>query len=149
MNKRDDPQRVGDLLDPVGRRIGVNDARSLGRLTAHWREMVGETVASHACPTSLRDGVLRVRVASPVWATEIGYLATRIRSQVNAALGARLVQQVRVYSAPDSSREETSTPAVNKTQAPVATFRWQEQTDPREAFEHARAAWEKSTSERK
>jgi hypothetical protein len=81
-------------------RIGLHRAVSTGMLWSRWDEIVGPAVAKHAEPTSLRNGVLRVRTYSPVWATEIGYLRAQIQEQANRVLQAPVVEEVRVWTNP-------------------------------------------------
>lgn len=140
MTERDEPTRVDKLLDRVGRRLGVEDAVASGKLWSSWSSIVGDAVAAHARPTSLRDGLLRVCASSPVWATEIGYLAARIRSQVNAALGAGLVKEVRVYTGNCGSDPDDRV-VEGRPVPPVATVAKPAETDPRQALERAHAAW--------
>src|SRR5687768_17461367 len=94
------PARLRDLLDPVGRRLGMEGAVDTGRLFARWRAIVGEQIGAHAEPTSLRDGVLRVRADSPAWATEIGYLSSELVERINRELGRAVVTEVRVWTGP-------------------------------------------------
>lgn len=96
----DDLLRLKDLLPGATGRLGIPSPEATGRVWSAWPEIVGPAVAAHAEPTSLREGVLRVRADSPAWATEIGYLVEEIRSRVNAATGRALVSEVRVWTGP-------------------------------------------------
>ncbi len=135
------PSRLKDLLDPVGRKLGLEGATDTGRLFARWSRIVGEHISGHAEPTSLRDGVLRVRADSPAWATELGYLSAEITERINRDLGRALVTEIRVWTGPPKdSRTDASQ---DKKRAPVdaATAIAREPAeDPREALERARAA---------
>ena len=138
------PQRLRDLLDPIGRKLGMEGAVEAGRVFSRWRSIVGPDVASHVEPTSLRDGVLRVRADSPTWATEIGYLADEIAGRVNAALGSRVVTELRVSAGPKLGGPST---APQKPQQPRAGAEPRGTSegpveDPREALARARRAWE-------
>lgn len=142
------PQRLGDLLEGAGRRLGLPAARETGRLWARWAEVVGGAVAAHAEPTSLRGGVLRVRADSPAWATEIGYLGAAIARRANAVAGADIVVEVRVFTGGRRTggtfREGPATARgapPERTHAPSAE-------DPLEAFARAREAWARRRSGR-
>lgn len=95
-----DPTPLRGLLGSAATRFGLDDALATGSLWKRWADVVGQDVAAHAQPTSLRGGVLRIRADSPVWAHEIGYLAEEIRRKANAALGRDAVTEVRVWNAP-------------------------------------------------
>lgn len=124
----------------VGRRLGLDHPREVGALWDKWREIVGDDVAAHAEPSSLRGGLLRVRTDSPAWATEISYLADEIKRRANETVGRALVDEVRIWTGPgpierrrhDARAVMTTTPAHLQGAPP---------TDPEEALERARRAW--------
>jgi predicted nucleic acid-binding Zn ribbon protein len=74
----DDPRPVRDSLELVARRFGAPGARALSSVFGHWEEIVGPSVAAHSRPLTLRDGVLRVEVDEPGWATQLRFLAPEI-----------------------------------------------------------------------
>lgn len=136
------PSRLRDLLDPIGRRLGMEGAVEAGRLFARWRTIVGDDVAAHVEPTSLRDGVLRVRADSPTWATEIGYLADEIARRVNAEVGRPVVTELRVSAGPKLDRPGAATAVGTRGRQGAARTRSEgPPEDPREALERARRAW--------
>jgi Dna[CI] antecedent, DciA len=143
MNERSDsPFRIRDLLGDVGRRVGIPAAVETGMVWSRWSEIVGEAVAGHAEPSSLKGGVLRVRADSPSWATEIGYLGDEIKASVNRTVGVNLVGEVRVWTGPGSRRTGTGSGAKPKSATragePPAVA---PAPDPSAALERARAAW--------
>ncbi|MEY2475527.1 MAG: hypothetical protein QOG87_842 [Actinomycetota bacterium] len=92
----EEPRRVGESLDKVARRLGAPGARSLGAVFGHWDDIVGPAVAAHARPMSLRDGVLRVEVDEPGWATQLRYLAPDILRRCGEVAGPNVVVSVDV-----------------------------------------------------
>lgn len=134
----DIPSRLGDLLDPAARRAGISDGAKTGAVWAKWRSIVGPDIAGHAEPSSLRNGVLRIRADSPAWATELGYMGEEIRSRVNEAVGARLVDEVRVWTGPGRIRTE---PRATPTPPPAEAERPPGEVDPEQAFDRAFRAW--------
>lgn len=125
--------------------MGLNRPAAVGALWARWAEIVGDDIAAAAEPTSLRDGVLRIRTASPTWATEIGYLGDEICRRANEAMGPDLVQEVRVWTTPEpikprrSGSESPVRPGAENVSARAAAQ--SERRSPTEALEAARAAW--------
>ena len=132
-----EPVRLVEVLDGVGKRLGLGQAVRTGRLWRAWREVVGGALADHVEPTSLRQGVLRVRADSPAWATEIGYLSDDIRLRVNAFFGEEVVDEVRVWTGPGRVAEPATAPP--RPQAPGP--RGEPARHPAEALERARRAW--------
>jgi predicted nucleic acid-binding Zn ribbon protein len=139
---KDDPARLKDLLAPFGQRLGMRDPAETGRVWARWSEIVGPAIAEHCVPSSLRDGILRLRTDSPGWATEVGYLAEEIRRLVNETTGADLVSEVRVWVAPPGEPGPQAKLAGVPKQAPREVSR-DPAGDPQEALARARAAWER------
>ncbi len=145
-----DPSPLKSLLGSAATRFGLDDALATGSLWKRWAEVVGDDVAAHAQPTSLRGGVLRIRADSPVWAHEIGYLAEEIKRKANQALGRAAVAEVRVWNAPAGSTPAGRTasgagarPARPKGGALSASDETAEapDLDPQEALQNARQAW--------
>jgi predicted nucleic acid-binding Zn ribbon protein len=134
------PPRVAELLSMVGRRLGLDHPREVGALWGRWREIVGDDVAAHAEPSSLRAGLLRVRTDSPAWATEISYLADEIKRRANETVGRELVSEVRVWTGPGPIGARAAAPApasANVRPGPPADVA----ADPVDALERARRAW--------
>jgi predicted nucleic acid-binding Zn ribbon protein len=137
-----DPPRLRDLLDPITARFGMDGASAAGAIWSRWTEVVGESVARHAEPTSLRRGVLRVRTDSPVWATEIGYLADDIRGRANAIAQQELVREVHVWTSNAAIARRDSTPRAVPQQIEDQATR-SVPSDPSTALDRARNAWRK------
>ncbi|MDP9067702.1 MAG: DUF721 domain-containing protein [Actinomycetota bacterium] len=136
-----EPTSLKGLLGGAAARFGLDDALAAGKLWSRWHEVVGLDVASHAEPTSLRGGVLRLRADSPVWAHEIGYLSEEIKQRANQHLGRAVVTEVRVWSAPGEAPSRPRADAVRKTAEPPSEASEPGFEDPREALEKARSAW--------
>ena len=141
----DDLVRIRDVLDGFGIKVGLGRSKDASVIWSRWPEIVGDAVAAHAEPSSLRDGVLKVRADSPTWAAELGYLVEEIRGKANALIGGQSVVEVRVWTGPGRvSKEATRHTGVSPDPAEAATDSAAKRppaADPREAFERAREAW--------
>lgn len=140
---RDDFVRLKDLLPGATGRLGIPSPEATGRVWSAWTEIVGPSVAAHAEPTSLRDGVLKVRADSPAWATEIGYLAEEIRSRANAVTGRALVSEVRVWMGPGGRKTGAGGATSDASGGAAENEDREPAQDPAEALERARRAWAK------
>ena len=70
-----------------------------------WPELVGPQIAAVTTPESVTpDGVLRVRVASAAWATELGLMTPRILARINTGRTGRVKEIRWVPVAPDRPR---------------------------------------------
>lgn len=150
------PPRLGDLLGPVGARAGIADPKATGIVWARWTDIVGAAVAANAEPTSLRDGVLRIRTTTPAWATELTYLGGEIKARANALVGTEVVREVRVWTGPGAVSHATRpAPAgrVDDVRGDAPADRPGDDPpvgpgDVLSAFDRARAAWVRRRSKR-
>jgi predicted nucleic acid-binding Zn ribbon protein len=96
----DDPVPLSDALARVGDELGLAPGNAHGTLEARWSEVMGADVAAHARLVSVRDGVLTVAVADPIWATQLRYLEPAVVARATALLGPAVVRSVRVRVGP-------------------------------------------------
>src|SRR5687768_6719577 len=62
---RDTSKPIGEMLPKVMAGLGLKDRLREEEVLRAWSEVVGEFIAGHSCPQSLKDGVLYVRVLQP------------------------------------------------------------------------------------
>jgi predicted nucleic acid-binding Zn ribbon protein len=94
-----DPKRISDSLDAVAKRAGMASAGAVTPVFGRWAEIVGPAVADHSKPHSLREGVLKVHVDDPAWATQLRYLTPTIVARCNELAGPGSVTSVQVQVA--------------------------------------------------
>lgn len=87
---------VGSSLGDVTKRLGLASPGTLHQIFSQWAELVGEPLASHVQPTSMRDGVLRLRADESAWAAQVGYLGTELVARINDRLGTVVVVELAV-----------------------------------------------------
>jgi hypothetical protein len=76
------PERLEGVLDRAGEdRFSRSRAPVAERI---WRDAVGLRIAERARPVALENGVLTLRVATSVWASELSMLATTILERLRA-----------------------------------------------------------------
>lgn len=152
MSREDVPERLRDLLGGLGARIGIENTKGTGILWSRWEEIVGPSVAGNAEPTSLRGGLLRIKAASPTWATELTYLAPEIKRRANEIAGTELVREVRIWTGPGPvARTAARGPGDGFDGYVSARSEVPSKAGPEDllgAFEKARRAWLKRRSRR-
>lgn len=91
MAERKAPTRLSDALTEWVRRAGLVRRMDLARSVEEWPERVGPQIAAVTRPESVSpDGLLRVRVASAAWATELSLMTPRILARLNAGRAGRI-----------------------------------------------------------
>jgi len=89
--ERKAPTRLSDALTEWVRRAGLVRRMDLARSVEEWPERVGPQIAAVTRPESVSpDGLLRVRVASAAWATELSLMTPRILARLNAGRAGRI-----------------------------------------------------------
>lgn len=60
-----------------------------------WDSAVGKSVAEHARPSSIKKGVLVVKVSDSVWLQELEFRAHEIKERINHALQREAIRKIR------------------------------------------------------
>ena len=76
--------------------MGLTDVDSINALFVDWPEIVGEQLAAHCAPRSLRDQVLTIEASDQQWATELKWMTTLLMERCCEALGPKAVTAVRI-----------------------------------------------------
>jgi predicted nucleic acid-binding Zn ribbon protein len=90
------PRRVGESLDRVTGALGVPSSSTLQVVFSSWDELVGDVLAAHARPASLRDGTLLVTVDDPSWATQLRWFQADLLQRLTAAVGEGAIIEIDV-----------------------------------------------------
>lgn len=98
----DDPRPLADSLAYVARNLGLAPPTELAAVLAHWTELVGDALALHARPASLRKGVLTIEVEDGAWGAPLKYLGDTLVRRANEVLGASAVTTIKVVTRPVS-----------------------------------------------
>lgn len=101
-----DPAPLADQLDRLLRDRDWQVDVAAGSVMSRWADIVGPDVAAHATPVSFEQGRLTVRAESTAWATQLRWLESTLMSRMSDAVGAGVVQELRVVgpSAPSWKR---------------------------------------------
>ncbi|MDH5315646.1 MAG: DUF721 domain-containing protein [Gemmatimonadota bacterium] len=100
MAERKAPTRLSEALTEWVRRAGLVRRMDLARAVEEWPERVGPQIAAVTRPESVSpDGMLRVRVASAAWATELSLMTPRILARLNAGRSGR-IREIRWIAGP-------------------------------------------------
>jgi predicted nucleic acid-binding Zn ribbon protein len=97
----EDVPRVGESLDAIRRELGMGDPGDIDAIVAGWDALVGDALAAHSMPQSVRGGVLVVLADGPAWAGQLRYLGDVLVARIRDELPAVEVAEVRVAVAPD------------------------------------------------
>lgn len=85
-----------DALDTLASTLGMTDVDSINALYVDWPDIVGEHLAQHCRPRSLRNHVLTVEASDQQWAVELQWMTGLLVERCCQALGSDTVRSVRI-----------------------------------------------------
>lgn len=91
-----DPQPLGRAASDLAKTRGWSPRVAEGSLFAEWTTIVGDHIAEHATPTTLRDGVLHVSAESTAWATQLRMVQAQVLAKITAAVGTGVVSALKI-----------------------------------------------------
>ena len=95
-SRPDRAQPVALLLEKVMRNLGLSERLNEAQILGAWKEVVGDFIASHSCPSRLRDGVLYVQVIQPTVHYELDRIwKPQIVKKLKARFGAKVIREVK------------------------------------------------------
>ncbi|MEU1995244.1 DUF721 family protein [Nocardia gamkensis] len=91
-----DPQPLSRLTGSIAKNRGWSTKVAEGMVFGRWAGVVGEDIAAHATPITLKDGVLSIAAESTAWATQLRMLQGQILAKINAAVGQGVVTSLKI-----------------------------------------------------
>lgn len=91
-----DPQTLGSATAALARTRGWSGRVAEGAVFGQWEQVVGDQIAAHAIPSSLREGVLTIAAESTAWATQLRMVQTQVLAKIAAAVGDGVVKSLRI-----------------------------------------------------
>lgn len=92
----DRAQSVANLMPGVMQKLGLKERLQESEVLAAWKALVGEFIAGHSCPISLRDGVLYVHVLQPALHYELERVSKpQILRKLKQRFGGRVIRDLR------------------------------------------------------
>src|SRR6476620_5406261 len=85
-----------DVLPKLMQQLGLSERLQENEVIDAWKSIVGEFIAAHSCPVSLRAGVLVVRVLQPVLHYQFEQISkTEILRKLKQRFGKKIIQDIR------------------------------------------------------
>ena len=89
-------ERPGELLPAVMQKLGLAQRLREEEVQAAWRGIVGDFIAAHSTPVSLRNGVLQVRVLQPALHYQFEQISkAEILRKLKQRFGGRVISDIR------------------------------------------------------
>lgn len=92
MNK---PQSIRSILEKTIKTLEIDAPLKTYSVMGAWKEIVGEAVAIHSKPYSIRNRILFIEVSHPTWMQQLQFLKLTLLEKINHFLGEPLIQDIR------------------------------------------------------
>lgn len=92
MNK---PQSIRSILEKTIKTLEIDAPLKTYSVMGAWKEIVGEPVAIHSKPYSIRNRILFIEVSHPTWMQQLQFLKLTLLEKINHFLGEPLIQDIR------------------------------------------------------
>lgn len=89
------PQSLHAILEQTLKALEIDVPLKTYSILGAWDEIVGESVAGHSQPRSIRNRILFVDVSHSTWMQQLQFLKPILLEKVNAFLGEPLIQDIR------------------------------------------------------
>jgi predicted nucleic acid-binding Zn ribbon protein len=92
----DRAQSTGELIPKVMQKLGLKERLQEHEILAAWQALVGEFIAAHSCPGSLREGILYVHVLQPALHYELERVTKpEILRKLKQRFGGKVIRDLR------------------------------------------------------
>jgi predicted nucleic acid-binding Zn ribbon protein len=87
---------LGEAIELYLQSHGLKEKVQMEQVIMDWPKIMGKAIADNTEQIWFRAGIFYVKMSHPVWRTELGMAKSKIREMLNKALGADLVEEVRI-----------------------------------------------------
>jgi hypothetical protein len=89
------PQPLQSILEKTLKALEIDVPLKTYSTLGAWSEIVGESVAEHSQPRSIRNRILFIDVSHSTWMQQLQFLKPTLLEKINTFLGEPLIQDIR------------------------------------------------------
>ncbi len=89
------PQSIRSILEDTLKALEIDVPVKTYSILGAWDQIVGESVAEHSQPRSIRNRILFIDVSHSTWMQQLQFLKPTLLEKVNTFLGEPLIQDIR------------------------------------------------------
>jgi hypothetical protein len=104
------PKPLRLVLEETLKSLGLKNTMKGYSLWAAWREIVGDSVASNAQPSVIRNRILFMEVSHPTWVQQLQFLKPTLLEKINGFLKEDFIHDIRFRLGKITSSPLPSTP---------------------------------------
>jgi len=88
------PQEIGKVISKFLKTSGIEKGIKQRQAVVIWEQVVGKEIAAQAKAIKAENSNLLIKVASPVWRSEILLMKTKILEELNKSLGQEAIKDI-------------------------------------------------------
>jgi predicted nucleic acid-binding Zn ribbon protein len=106
------PQSLRSVLEKTLKALEIDVSLKRYSTFGAWKEIVGDSLALHTQPRSIRNRILFIDVSHPTWMQQLQFLKPTLLEKINIFLGEPHIQDIRFKlgkipgSSPPASKKE-------------------------------------------
>ena len=89
------PKLLRSILEDTLKSLGVKTTMKGYSLWGAWRGIVGDSIASNAQPSAIRNRILFIEVSHPTWIQQLQFLKPTLLEKINRFLGEPFIHDIR------------------------------------------------------
>jgi hypothetical protein len=89
------PKPIRSILEKTLEALEIDVPLKSYSILGAWKEIVGESVALHTQPRTIRNRILFIDVSHPTWMQQLQFLKSTLLEKINNFLGEPLIQDIR------------------------------------------------------
>jgi predicted nucleic acid-binding Zn ribbon protein len=89
------PQSIRSILEQTLKALEIDVPLKTYSILGAWNDVVGESVAEHSQPRTIRNRILFIDVSHPTWMQQLQFLKPTLLEKVNTFLGEPLIETIR------------------------------------------------------
>jgi len=89
------PKPIGSILEKTLKALEIDVPLKTYSIWSAWGDIVGESVALHTQPRSIRNRILFIDVSHPTWIQQLQFLKPTLLEKINNFLGESPIQDIR------------------------------------------------------
>ena len=89
------PQKIRSILEGTLKALEIDVPLKSYSILGAWKEIVGEPVALHTHPRTIRNQILFIDVSHPTWIQQLQFLKPTLLEKINNFLGESPIQDIR------------------------------------------------------
>lgn len=88
-------QKIDNVFAQLFKDLGIDRAIEQNKAVVQWSDIVGERIAEVSDAQKIENGVLFIRVSSPVWRNELSFMKENLMETLNKALKKNIVKDIK------------------------------------------------------